>query len=81
MTVKTSFRKNFRTKTVSLDSQSSALKIAPVVPPVCYEKQVFSTSPSVYKTIKCYYVISNKTFFGTTSAHSTVPVIKRPLER
>ena len=39
------------TKTGSLNWQPSTLKIAPAVPPVCGEKQVFSTSQSVSKTI------------------------------
>ena len=63
MTVKTIFRTNFRIKTGSLDSQSITLKIAPAVPTVCFEKQLFSTFPSVSKTIKWYDVISYKTLF------------------
>ena len=51
------------TKTGSLNWQPSTLKIAPTVPPVCGEKQVFSTSQSVSKTILCYYLISYKTLF------------------
>ena len=62
MTVKTILER-ISTETGSLDSQSSTLKIAPAVPPVCCEKQVFSTSHSVSKTLKCYYVISYKTLF------------------
>ena len=62
MTVKT-ILEQISTKTGSLDSQSSTLKIAPAVPPVSCEKQVFSTSQSVSKTLKCYYVLSYKTLF------------------
>ena len=79
MTVKTIFLERISTKRGSLYSQSSTLKIAPAVPPVCCEKRVFSTSQSVSKTIKCHYVISCITLFWD----SIVPVKekKRPLER
>ena len=62
MTIET-FLEQISTKTGSLNWQPSTLKIAPAVPPVCGEKQVFSTSQSVSKTILCYYVISYKTIF------------------
>ena len=39
------------TETGSLNWQPSTLKIAPAVPPVCDEIQVFSTPQSVSKTI------------------------------
>ena len=75
MTIETIFRTNFY-QTGSLNWQPSTLKIAPAIPLVCGEKQVFSTSQRVSKTISCYYVISFKHFFWTTCtlAHSTVPV-------
>ena len=41
----------FFSKSGCLNSQSSTLKIVPAVPSVCCEKQVFSTSKSVAKTI------------------------------
>ena len=63
MAVKKLFLERISIKTGSLGSQSSTLKIAPAVPPECCEKHVFSTSQSVSKTIKCYYVISYKTLF------------------
>ena len=50
MTVETIFER-ISAKTGSLNSQSNTLKIAPAVPPVCGEKQVFSTSQSVSKTL------------------------------
>ena len=64
----------------------STLKIAPAVPPECCEKQVFSTSQSVSKTIKCYYVISYKTLFWDNISTFSSPSerrkkIKRPFER
>ena len=62
MTIETILER-ISTKTGSLNWQASTLKIAPAVPPVCGEKQVFSTSQSVSKTISCYYVISYKTLF------------------
>ena len=51
MTIETIFRTNFYQSGVSLNWQPSTLKIAPAVPPVCGEKQVFSTSQSDSKTI------------------------------
>ena len=57
MTIET-IPERISTKTGSLNWQPSTLKIAPAVPPVCGEKQVFSTSESVSKTVLCYYVIS-----------------------
>ena len=50
MAIETIFRTNFYQNGVS-DWQPSTLKIAPGVPPVGGEKQVFSTSQSVSKTI------------------------------
>ena len=62
MTIETIFRTKFY-QTGSLNWQPSTLKIAPAVQSVFGEKQVFSTSQSVSKTIQCYYVISYKTLF------------------
>ena len=64
------------TKTGSLNWQPSTLKIAPAVPPVCGEKQVFRHSKvflKLYNVIMWYHI---KHYFGTTCtlAHSTVPV-------
>ena len=62
MTIETTSER-ISTKTGSLNWQPSTLKITPAVPPVCGEKQVFLTSKSVSKTIKCYCVISYRTLF------------------
>ena len=50
MTIETILER-ISTKTGSLNRQPSTLKIAPAVQPVRGEKQVFSTSQSVSKTI------------------------------
>ena len=50
MTIETILER-ISTKTGSLNWQPRTLKIAPAVPPVYCEKQVFSTSQSVSKTI------------------------------
>ena len=78
MTIETILERN-STKTGSLNWQPSTLKIVPAVQSVFGEKQVFSTSQSVSR----YHI---KHCFGTTSAHSTVPMKeqknkKKPLER
>ena len=81
------FLERISIKTGSLGSQLSTLKIAPAVPPECCEKQVFSTSQSVSKTIKCYYVISHKTLFWDYISTFSSPserrkkIIKRSFER
>ena len=50
MTVETILER-ISTKTGSINWQPSTLKIAPAVPPVCGEKQVFMASQSVSKIV------------------------------
>ena len=83
MTVKTIFRTNFYQNGVSgfAVKHIEDCNSGPTSVSKC-EEQVFSTSQSVSKTIKCYHVTSYKTLSWDYIAHSTVPVkeekIKRP---